>query len=68
MSKYLELFYESEREKLLIIEADYQQDKVHIGFIQFVIDKVEKETMELSRGKEKALILLIHMKRNYNEG
>lgn len=33
-----------------------------------MIDKVERETLDLSTPTNKSLIVLVHMKRNYNEG
>ena len=36
-------------EKILIIEANYESDKVHINFIKFVVDKTEKETINFTQ-------------------
>lgn len=67
MSKVLQSYYESPQEKVLIIEADYHKDKKNINFIKFVVDKVEKES-RVPNGVTKSLIVLIHLRRNVNEG
>lgn len=71
--KNLRFFYEDPIAKAIIIQADYQKDKEHISYLKFVVDKVERETLTYTKRDgyhgtvSKSLILLIHMKRNFNE-
>lgn len=41
--KILKTFYESDNQKVFIIEIDFYADKKHINFIKFLVDKIESE-------------------------
>lgn len=62
-------FYDSNYEKVFIIEVDYYADKKHINFIKFLVDKIENEAVNKGNlPSNKNFILLVHLQRNYNEG
>jgi hypothetical protein len=66
--KQLHLFYGSENEKIFILDANYINDKQHISFVKFIIDKVERDAIDGKKWKGlKTIILLIHMHRNIHE-
>lgn len=44
-------FYESNNERVFIIEVEHNSEKQHINFIKFLIDKIEKETLQNSKLK-----------------
>ena len=40
--KTLQQFFDARRQNVLIIEANYINDKQHLSFIKFIVDKVEQ--------------------------
>ncbi len=60
--RQLQKFYMSDTQAVQILEGTFVNDKQHIAFVKFIVDKVEKEIFD-NKGWNgtKTVIILMHM-------